>query len=205
MGHIREYTMQEIKYPLGLHQFNVVSQRFLPCNSEEHGGIAYWTYRGAERLYPPFQYHMLVIGQKQHSQFSASRVKDKRSFGRIMYLTGIPDTGQEKDCFDQFWHKCVSTLELIPDADATPRVLDFGVLFGHSSILTRRMFDHDVGVVVLGISRNTARRCVAADSPPAYPERQSDENGMEREAARTESLNSWTATSSGCRHWFGSL
>ena len=43
---------------------------------------------------------------------------------------------------------------------------------------------------VLGISRNTVRRYVTADSPPVYPEHRSGENGLEREAVLTESLNS---------------
>jgi len=43
---------------------------------------------------------------------------------------------------------------------------------------------------VLGVSRNTVRRYVAADSPPVYPERRLHENGPEREAVLTESLNS---------------
>jgi len=43
---------------------------------------------------------------------------------------------------------------------------------------------------VLGVSRNTVRRYVAADSPPVYPERRPHENGPEREAVLTESLNS---------------
>lgn len=42
---------------------------------------------------------------------------------------------------------------------------------------------------VLGISRNTVRRYVAADSPPVYPERRPHENDPEREAVLTESLN----------------
>lgn len=43
---------------------------------------------------------------------------------------------------------------------------------------------------VLGVSRNTVRRYVAADSPPVYPERWPHDNSPEREAVLTESLNS---------------
>lgn len=54
----------------------------------------------------------------------------------------------------------------------------------------RRGLSLRVTARVLGISRNTVRRYVAADSPPVYPERRSDKNGLEREAVLTESLNS---------------
>jgi hypothetical protein len=57
--------MQEVEYLLHSYGFEVLLKRFFPSDSETRKGIIYLFYKWMERLYPPFSYNMLLIGQKQ--------------------------------------------------------------------------------------------------------------------------------------------
>jgi SAM-dependent methyltransferase len=65
IGHIREYTMNEIKYILNKHQFKILYSKYFP-SKENNDSIVYRFYKLLEKTYPPFSYNMLIIGRKEN-------------------------------------------------------------------------------------------------------------------------------------------
>ncbi len=63
IGHIREYTMEEIDYILRRYGFQVLLKRYYASHLQ-YTGILYGLYRLFERLHRGFAYHMLIISQK---------------------------------------------------------------------------------------------------------------------------------------------
>ncbi|MFX0132587.1 MAG: class I SAM-dependent methyltransferase [Candidatus Hodarchaeota archaeon] len=63
IGHIREYTMQELNYMLKKYGFHVLLQKYYASNLK-NAGILYIVYNLFEKIYAPFSYHLLIIGQK---------------------------------------------------------------------------------------------------------------------------------------------
>jgi len=63
IGHVREYTMEEIDYMMRKYGFEVLIRR---CYSSRipQMSILHHLYTFFERLYPRFAYHMLIIGRK---------------------------------------------------------------------------------------------------------------------------------------------
>lgn len=63
IGHVREYTMQEINCMLSRYGFQVLLKRYYASHLWDKG-ISYGLYRLFESLCPRFRYHMLIVGRK---------------------------------------------------------------------------------------------------------------------------------------------
>lgn len=63
IGHICEYTMQEIHYMLKRYDFQHILKKYYTLHIKDNG-ILYNIYLLFERLYPRFRYHMLIISRK---------------------------------------------------------------------------------------------------------------------------------------------
>ena len=64
IGHIREYTMEEVEFMMKKYGFKEVLLKKWYASHLQHGSVIYSLYQLLEKLYPKFAYHMLIISRK---------------------------------------------------------------------------------------------------------------------------------------------
>jgi len=64
IGHIREYTMEEVEFMMKKYGFKEVLLKKWYASHLQHGSVMYSLYQLFEKLYPKFAYHMLIISRR---------------------------------------------------------------------------------------------------------------------------------------------